>query len=830
MSVPLRVLLVEDSLDDAELLGIELRRSGYDLDIERVETAEEMRAALLNREWDIVLSDYHLPRFSAPDALAVMGDAGVDLPFIVVSGVINTEEAVTLMRAGANDFARKDDMARLAPAVGRELADAESRRMRRRAEDALQESGQRLSAAQSIANLGNWQFDIGTSEIWWSDEMYRILGHDPQSFQPTIEALFEAVHPEDKAVTFEAVERAVKQGKSYNFDHRIVLPDGEERVVQERAEVLRNEDDEPVSVICTVQDVTDRKQAEETLLKLNRAVEQSPASVMITDRSGRLEYVNPKFVETTGYSPEEVVGKNPLFLESGYPTGDHYGNLWHTITSGNEWHGELHNKRKNGELFWEYASFSPIKSADGTITHFLVTKEDITVRKEYEDRLLRQANFDDVTGLPNRVLAMDRLSQALVSAHEQERMVAIMYIDLDRFKNVNDTLGHAAGDQLLQEVAQRFLSCVHESDTVARLGGDEFLIILSLDNTARVEVLATEILNACTSAFKLDGHEVFVSATIGMTVYPDDGTNPHVLLRNADAAMYQAKEKGRNTYMFFTPEMNAEAIQRLELETKLRRAMENEQMKLNFQPLVRADNGELVGAEALLRWDTPELNGVNLPQAIEVAEETGLIVPMGEWVLRTACQHAKSWQKLSPKPLRIAVNVSARQFKEGNLVNLTKEILAEVDLSANLLELEITEGLLLSDDPETDIIMKELSELGVRLSIDDFGTGYSSLSYLKRFPFDVLKIDRAFIQDVTNDPEDAALTRAIIAMAQGLGLKVIGEGVETAEQLEFLRAEGCNMIQGYYISRPMPADAFIASLKSRYALREPSAGHTETLA
>lgn len=816
MGVPLRVLLVEDSEDDAELLLLELRRGGYDVVCERVETAEDMRACLMKREWDIVLSDYHLPRFSAPDALELLRELEIDVPFIVLSGVINTEEAVTLMRAGASDFARKDDMARLTPAVKRELSETESRRGRVTAEEALRKSEQRLSAAQGIANMGNWQFDILTEELWWSDEMYRIFGFEPDAFPPTFERFLDSVHPEDQNVTREAIDRAVKDGKSYGFDHRIILPNGKDRVVHERAEVLRDAEGKATSIISTVQDVTKRKRSEESLLKLTRAVEQSPASVMIIDRNGRLEYVNPKFVEVTGYESEEVVGKNPLFIESGYPTGDHYDDLWMTITSGKEWHGELHNKKKNGEMFWEYASFSPIKSSDGTITHFLVTKEDITVRKEYEDRLLRQANFDHVTGLPNRVLAMDRLSQALVSAQEHGRMVAIMYIDLDRFKKVNDTLGHAAGDQLLREMAQRFSACVHESDTVARLGGDEFLIILTLDNTTHVEIQAQEILDACTSAFMLDGHEVFVSATIGMTVYPDDGANPHVLLRNADAAMYQAKEKGRNTFMFFTPEMNQEAIQRLELEAQLRHAMEREEMDLHFQPLVKADTGELLGAEALLRWKGKELSQMWPQQSIMIAEETGLIVPLGEWVLRNACQTAKSWQDEYSKPLRIAVNVSSRQFTEGNLVELTKSILDEVGLQPELLELEITEGLLLSDDPETDIIMNELSEMGVRLSIDDFGTGYSSLSYLKRFPFDVLKIDRAFIQDVTTEPEDAALTRAIIAMAQGLGLKVIGEGVETEEQLAFLCAEGCNMVQGYFIARPMDAKSFRQRLKTGY--------------
>ena len=829
MGVPLRALLVEDSEDDAELLLLELRRGGYDVVCERVETAEDMRACLRKREWDIVLSDYHLPRFSAPDALKLLRELEYDIPFIVLSGVINTEEAVTLMRAGASDFARKDDMARLTPAVKRELSETESRRGRVNAEDALRKSEQRLSAAQGIANMGNWQFDIQTEELWWSDEMYRIFGFEPDAFPPTFQRFLDSVHPEDQNVTREAIDRAVKDGKPYSFDHRIILPNGKDRVVHERAEVLRDTDGKATSIISTVQDVTNRKRSEESLLKLTRAVEQSPASVMIIDRDGRLEYVNPKFVEVTGYEAEEVVGKNPLFIESGYPTGDHYDDLWMTITSGKEWHGELHNKKKNGEMFWEYASFSPIKSSDGTITHFLVTKEDITVRKEYEDRLLRQANFDDVTGLPNRVLAMDRLSQALVSAHEHGRMVAIMYIDLDRFKKVNDTLGHAAGDQLLQEMAQRFTACVHESDTVARLGSDEFLIVLTLDNTTHVETQAQEILDACTTAFMLDGHEVFVSATIGMTVYPDDGANPHVLLRNADAAMYQAKERGRNTFMFFTPEMNQEAIQRLELETQLRHAMEREEMELHFQPLVKADTGELVGAEALLRWKGEELSQVWPQQSIMIAEETGLIVPLGEWVLRNACKIAKSWQDEYSKPIRIAVNVSSRQFTEGNLVELTKSILDEVGLQPELLELEITEGLLLSDDPETDIIMNQLSAMGVRLSIDDFGTGYSSLSYLKRFPFDVLKIDRAFIQDVTTEPEDAALTRAIIAMAQGLGLKVIGEGVETEEQLAFLCAEGCNMVQGYFVSRPMDAETFRLRLKTGYEFNKAARKTVETV-
>ena len=562
-------------------------------------------------------------------------------------------------------------------------------------------------------------------------------------------------------------------------------------------------------------DVTEVKQAEETLRKLSLAVEQSPASVVITGPDGDIEYVNPKFTEVTGYTFEEVKGRNPRILKSGNIPKEVYKDFWETIKSGKEWRGEFSNRRKNGELFWEYVSISPLTAPDGSITHFVAVKEDITGRKQYEERLIHQANYDALTKLPNRFLALDRLEQAIARASRHKASVALFFIDLDHFKRVNDTLGHIMGDELLQQSAARLKSCVRKSDTVARLGGDEFLIILAdLHSSFDAELVAEKILQVFHKPFLLDGHELYSTASIGITMYPADGTTPHVLLRNADAAMYRSKDEGRNSYHYFSPEMNQEALKRLELETKLCHALDRNELSLVYQPQFDLASGALVGGEALLRWKNPELGEVSPNEFIPVAEDTGLIVSISEFVLRAACKQAKLWEHELGSTYRIAVNLSAHHFRDQHLAKTVGLILQEEGLSANLLEIEITESVLVHNVDVTAQILDELHEKGVRISIDDFGTGYSSLSYLKRFPVTSLKIDRAFVRDVNTDPEDAALARAIIAMGHSLGLEVVGEGVETAEQLKFLRDECCDMVQGYFFSRPVISVEFLQLLKT----------------
>ncbi|MCF8481623.1 MAG: EAL domain-containing protein [Rhodospirillum sp.] len=565
--------------------------------------------------------------------------------------------------------------------------------------------------------------------------------------------------------------------------------------------------------VVTFVDITERKANQESLRKLSRAVEQSPASVIITNAEGTIEYVNPQFEKTSGYKAWEVVGANPRILKSGHTTPETYAEMWRTLAQGREWRGEFHNRRKDGSLYWEYGSLSPIKDNRGRATHYLAVKEDITARKEAEARLIRQANYDELTDLPNRSLCYSRLKEAIGRARnrvgEDDTLIGVLFIDLDHFKHVNDSLGHAVGDKLLAAVARRLRSCLRKSDTLSRQGGDEFLMVLpSLPTAEGAGLVAESTMTALRKPFSIDGREIFVASSIGITLYPRDGQDAAELLRNADSAMYTAKAAGRNTYRFFSPEMEAKAERRLVVEGNLRYALAKGELRVAFQPLVDGATGETIGAEALLRWDNPQLGAVSPVDFIPIAEETGLIVPIGAWVLDQAIATAAGWRRRWGRDLVIAVNASVRQFQGNDLATLVDNTLRTHGLPPHCLELELTESLLLDVTPTITGTLDSLSRLGVQLSLDDFGTGYSALSYLKTFPFDILKIDRSFIRDCVGDPNDEALARAIIAMARGLNLKVIAEGVETPAQMAFAKAEGCDIMQGYLFGRPMSADAF----------------------
>nr|ADN17128.1 diguanylate cyclase/phosphodiesterase with PAS/PAC sensor(s) [Gloeothece verrucosa PCC 7822] len=566
--------------------------------------------------------------------------------------------------------------------------------------------------------------------------------------------------------------------------------------------------------LASLVDVTDIQQAQEQLKILYQATEQSPVSVVITDAEGTIEYVNPKFEKITGYQRAEVIGQNPRILKSGETTTEEYKQIWKTITSGQEWHGEFHNKKKNGELFWEAASISPIKNAEGIITHFVAVKEDITERKAQQTTLTYQANYDALTGLPNRFLAIDRLKQAILQADRQKKRVAVMFIDLDHFKDVNDTLGHEYGDLLLQKVSQRLKQCLRKSDTVARLGGDEFLIILpNLRETHHCKLIASKILSSLEKPFNLLTEEAFISASIGITLYPDDGNDVSVLMRNADAAMYLGKRGGRNDFKFYTMGMNEEAQSRLRIEKLLRYALKKNEFYLVYQPIIDLRFQTVIGAEALLRWNNPELGRVSPDQFISIAEETGLISELGAWVISQACQEVVNWQTQG-SPIWVAVNLSPRQFRESKLLEIISNAITLNGITNHYLELEITEKLLLEDFPGSKGIIEQLHEMDFRLSIDDFGTGYSALSYLIKFPFNRLKIDRSFIADIPHNQEVLALVKTIIAMGHGLKLQVIAEGVETTEQANILEAEGCDYAQGYFFSRPLLSEEFRRYLQS----------------
>jgi diguanylate cyclase (GGDEF)-like protein/PAS domain S-box-containing protein len=602
-------------------------------------------------------------------------------------------------------------------------------------------------------------------------------------------------------------------GTVHGFEKQLRRKDGGRVWASVSAHWLRDEYGAVIGVEGTIRDIGESKRAAAEMAKLSSALEQAADLVMITDRCGRIEYVNPAFEAVTGYRLAEVLGQNPRLLKSGKQDGDVYALMWQRILNGETFSDVVINRKKDGSLYYEAKSITPLRDAAGAVTHFVSTGKDITEQVRVQERLQYLAHHDSLTELPNRALLIDRLEQALARARWHERLVAVLFLDLDRFKNINDSLGHEVGDRLLQEVGARLRAVVRERDTIARHGGDEFVILLDdIATEADVSHIAQKLLDALLPPFQIDGQLLHVTGSIGISSYPSDGASPPSLLRNADAAMYRAKEAGKNTFRFYSQDMSARAIQRLTMENNLRLALERSQFVLHYQPQVDAVTGATVGAEALLRWQHPEFGLVEPAEFVPLLEETGLIVPVGTWVLREACAELGRWQQSGGRPLRMAVNISGRQFDDPGLPAMVRRLLSDFGLAPDSLELELTESVLMGHTATVDEVLRELGHARVRLTVDDFGTGYSSLSYLKRFPIDALKVDRSFVRDVSADENDAHLVAAIVGMGASLGMDVVAEGVETEVQREFLRRCGCRLMQGHLFARPMPGAAFQALL------------------
>lgn len=547
--------------------------------------------------------------------------------------------------------------------------------------------------------------------------------------------------------------------------------------------------------------------------------EHAVEGVMVTDAKNCILNVNHAFTEVTGYSRQEVIGKTPAILNSRRQDPAFYRAMWQSLLDTGHWTGEVWNRRKGGEIYLEWLSISAVEGENGDTSHYVAVFSDITKTKQNEERLHRLAHYDPLTSLPNRLLFQDRLQQAMARGTRHQRMAALMLLDLDRFKLINDTLGHDVGDKLLIDVSDRLTGCLRESDTVARLGGDEFTVVVPdlTDNEGAAEV-ARKIIDALSVPFLLAGQEIFVTTSIGISLFPNNGDNVETLTKAADIAMYQAKEQGGNTFQFHRSQAHAATAARFNLEHSLRRALDREELEAFYQPQVDIESGRITGMEALLRWRHPERGLIMPNEFIPVAEETGLILPMGEWILHQACAQNKAWQNAGFSPLKVSVNLSVRQLKQRTLAEKVAEVLDETGLDAQWLELELTESMVMQNAELAISLLRQLKSIGVWLAIDDFGTGYSSLSYLKRFPIDTLKIDRSFIADVDRNPDDAAISEAIIALAHSMRLKVIAEGVETSAHLDFLRSHRCCDAQGYFFSRPVPADAITRLLQANQPL------------
>ena len=831
---------------------------------------------------------------------------------------------------------------------------------RKMAERALRKSEARLLNSQQISKVASWEWVCGVKTMFWTAEMYRILGYPNTGEAASYERFIQQVHPEDKATLQQKLMRTINQGKTLECQYRIVLGNGQLRFVSCQGQ----KEPKGKRISGTLQDITEEKlsdlffrglaqqvsgksgesyfqalvsllaetfncayayiglrdkenpelihtqavsghgesmpnfsyalsgtpcanvsassvliypaniqaqfpddvllkqmqvqgyagsplmdsegccyglvvlmdlkpldnlevmrsllqvasshvgaeiqrQKAELQLQLTATVfENTQEGIIVTDAEKRIIMVNKGFMDITGFSASEVQGLKPEQLfSSGHHDEQFYQVMWETLLTEGSWQGEIWNRRKSGEVFPALQSIERVLDESGELQQFISVFTDITEKKINEERIQYLAHYDLLTGLPNRVLFNDRLKHALDRAKRVSGMLGVIFIDLDRFKFVNDTLGHHMGDLLLQSVAQRFTQGVRQSDTVSRLGGDEFIIIVEdVSNPEALKMMADKLMEQLVEPIDLEGHRVSVDCTMGLSVYPYDGADGDLLIKNADIAMYHAKEKGRNRYAFYSSELSQNTYEHFRLEAELRHAIENQRLVLHYQPQMRVSDNAIESVEALARWSSDK--GLVPPNTfIPLAEETGLIVPLGEWVLLSACQQAMRWLD-EGQPIRVAVNISGVQIARSDIFATVSKVLAQTALPGCYLELEITESYIMQNIEQVAGTLSKLRGLGVGISIDDFGTGYSSLSYLKQLPIDNLKIDRSFIQDIPQNANDEKITAAIIAMANQLGLKVIAEGVETEQQLAFLQARGCDFVQGFYIAKPAPGQVF----------------------
>ncbi len=677
---------------------------------------------------------------------------------------------------------------------------------------ALNHSDALLREAEQVAHLGSWELDLASNVLTWSDEMFRIFELD-KAMGPSYKAFIALVHPDERDFVHQAYTTAVNKHQPCNIVHRLLFADDRVKWVNECFITYFDVGGKPLRSTGTVQDITERELILQEL-RIVAAAFNTQQAILITDAEANIVRVNQAFQEITGYTAEEVIGRNPKVLSSGRHDKTFYKAMWDALLREGKWSGEIWDKRKNGEVYPKWVVINAVYTPDGKLANYVGSFSDITLRKEAEEEAHRLAFFDPLTHLPNRRLMLDRLQKALAASARCGCYGALMFLDLDDFKTINDTKGHDFGDEMLIEVANRLQHCVRGKDTVARLGGDEFVVMLenlcssAQEAVARVGVVGEKILASLEQPYILDGYEFHASASIGATMFQGAGQAAEDFIRQADVAMYQAKAAGRNALRFFDPSMQHALDERSAIEADLRRALVERQFRLFYQAQVDVA-GRLIGAEALMRWMHPQRGLVSPLKFIPLAEETGLILPIGLWVLETACAQLKQWENAPhTRELQLAVNVSARQFRQNDFVEQVRKIVDKSAIRPELLKLELTESLVLDNVMDTISKMHELKATGIRFSMDDFGTGYSSLAYLKQLPLDQLKIDQSFVRDIVTDQNDAVIVQTIIGMARNFHLNVIAEGVETKEQFEQLQRYGCPAFQGYLFSKPLPIEEF----------------------
>ncbi|MFC4161174.1 sensor domain-containing protein [Chitinimonas lacunae] len=658
-----------------------------------------------------------------------------------------------------------------------------------------------LQQTQRLAGVGGWEYLPDSGVCLWSEELFRLLGLDRQT-EPSLAAIGDCLGLVSRGIWEEAVREALANGRPFDLELERLVRGREAQMLRMTAQPLYD-GEAMVRLIGACQDVTAHRAAEANWRLAAQVFSTSQESILITDANRRIVLTNDAFSRVSGYTAEQALGREPDFLLAQIEDDEARIARWQLVEAGNPWQGELWQRRPDIGTYPVWCSITPVFDPAQRLTNHIVMFTDISARRAAEAQVEHLAHYDALTDLPNRVLFSDRATQALTAAARSGRRVALLFIDLDRFKHINDSLGHGVGDEVLRQVSTRLRWCLRGSDTVSRLGGDEFVVLLpELNDCDDAAAVASKILDTTAWPFQVEGHELSVTPSIGIALYPDHGEDLDALLKCADTAMYHAKSSGRNNYQFFAPALRSYGFELLQWEAALRRAIERQEFVLHYQPQVSLGSGALIGVEALVRWHHPEHGLVAPDRFIPLAEESGLIVRLGEWVLREACRQNRAWQMAGLASVPVAVNLSAQQFRQ-DICALVAAALDESQLDPACLELELTERVLMDD--EVLSTLQALKRMGVGLSIDDFGTGYSSLGYLKRFPLDRLKVDRSFVADIGQDGDDEAIVQAIVQLGRTLRLRVVAEGVEAWRQWRFLAAIGCDDVQGFLTGRPVEA-------------------------
>lgn len=685
-----------------------------------------------------------------------------------------------------------------------------NRHLRRQARigTALRASEERLSLALSATEDGLWDWDLRRQRLYYSPGYHALLGLEDGELGSDRGQWQQLLHPEDRPAYQRALDEVMQASEdtAYENSYRLRHRDGSYRWVLSRGRLQLDDQGRPARFIGTVKDVTQRRADADSLRQAAAVFESTQEGVLVTDAQQTIVHINPAFSRITGYSEAEILGKHPTLLKSGRHDAAFYQHLWHRLQTHGTWSGEVWNRRKDGEIYPQWQCIRAIRDDHGLPSHYVAVFSDISVLKHSQHELDHLAHHDPLSGLPNRLLFSERVEHALQRAQRDAEPGAVLVVDLDHFKHINESLGHNVGDLLLKATGERLANLLGRTTTLARLGGDEFAVLSEdCSHAEQAAQLAQALIDCLDAPFLLDGQELFISASIGICRYPDDAQTVEAVLRNVDSALFKAKSSGRGGFAFYDQEQTEYARQRVELIAGMRHAIDNDQLRVHYQPLHSLADNCLIGVEALVRWQHPQRGLVPPGEFIPIAEDSGMISAIDAWVLEQACRQMVAWRNAGHALQFVAVNISSRLFSRGELDQRVAQVLASTGLPAGCLELEVTESAVMDDPDQAQALLERLCSLGVRLAIDDFGTGYSSLARLKRLPVHKLKLDQSFVAGLPHDKDDLAITRAVIALAHSMEMKVLAEGVERGEQLERLRQLGCDYVQGYFIGRPVPA-------------------------